>query len=166
MRKNHKGFTLIELLVVIAIIGLLSTLAVISLSAARTRARDSKRVADARNVQSALELYASEKGTYPIVDVAAGVPINNATTGGCIDRKDDPGVGLELADGSNCKEVLMKLPKSQTNLTDDNFNYKSNSSGTNYVIWFYIEATKKYNCATPSEIKTETDVTTCKALAI
>ncbi|MEK7653084.1 MAG: prepilin-type N-terminal cleavage/methylation domain-containing protein [Patescibacteria group bacterium] len=37
---NRKGFTLIELLVVIAIIGLLSSLAVVSLSSARNKAYD------------------------------------------------------------------------------------------------------------------------------
>jgi len=37
--KNNKGFTLVELLVVIAIIGILSTVAVVNLNSARTKAR-------------------------------------------------------------------------------------------------------------------------------
>lgn len=65
MFKNKKGFTLIELLVVIAIIGLLSTLAVVALTSARTKARDSKRVADMKQVQTAMELYYSANNTYP-----------------------------------------------------------------------------------------------------
>ncbi len=65
MLKNKKGFTLIELLVVIAIIGLLSTLAVVALTSARTKARDSKRVADMKQVQTAMELYYSENAGYP-----------------------------------------------------------------------------------------------------
>lgn len=161
MRKNQKGFTLIELLVVIAIIGLLSTLAVISLSAARTRARDSKRVADASNIKSALELYASEKGTYPIYDTTGGLAINNVTTGGCVDRVD--GVSQEAS--GKCADVLMKIPKAQTNIPGDEFKYKSNAAGTNYAIWFYIEASKDFDCATPSEIKTGTTAADCEALA-
>lgn len=63
---NKKGFTLIELLVVIAIIGLLSTLAVVALSSAREKARDSKRLADLKQIQTALELYYTDNNAYPI----------------------------------------------------------------------------------------------------
>lgn len=65
MKNNNKGFTLIELLVVIAIIGLLSTLAVVSLNNARAKARDSKRVADVKQMQTALELFFNECDGYP-----------------------------------------------------------------------------------------------------
>lgn len=63
---NKKGFTLIELLVVIAIIGLLSTLAVVALGSARTKARDSKRLGDLRQLQTALELYYTDQNAYPV----------------------------------------------------------------------------------------------------
>ncbi len=62
---NKKGFTLIELLVVIAIIGLLSTLAVVALSSARLKARDSKRLSDLKQIQTALELYYTDRNEYP-----------------------------------------------------------------------------------------------------
>ncbi len=65
MKRAYKGFTLIELLVVIAIIGLLSTLAVVALNSARQRSRDAKRVADIRQIQTALELGFSETQKYP-----------------------------------------------------------------------------------------------------
>ncbi len=64
--KNHKkGFTLVELLVVIAIIGILATLAIVALQQARQNARDSKRVADIKQMQTALELFANQYGRYP-----------------------------------------------------------------------------------------------------
>ncbi|MBI2444009.1 MAG: type II secretion system protein GspG [Candidatus Magasanikbacteria bacterium] len=60
-----KGFTLIELIVVVAIIGLLSTLAVVALGSARVKARDAKRLSDLKQMQTALELYYTDKNAYP-----------------------------------------------------------------------------------------------------
>ena len=85
MKKiNQKGFTLIELLVVIAIIGLLSTLAVVALNNARAKARDAKRVADVKQIQTALELYYNECAGYP--STAGGAAIlstDDANSGTC-----------------------------------------------------------------------------------
>lgn len=71
---NKKGFTLIELLVVIAIIGLLSTLAVVALSSAREKARDSKRLSDLKQIQTALELYYTDNNVYPTA-VSPGISL-------------------------------------------------------------------------------------------
>ena len=65
---KKRGFTLIELLVVIAIIGILATLAVVALQQARQNARDSKRMADMKQVQTAMELFFSENGRYPTTE--------------------------------------------------------------------------------------------------
>ncbi|MBI4653040.1 type II secretion system protein [Candidatus Kuenenbacteria bacterium] len=62
--KKGEGFTLIELLVVIAIIALLSTIAVVSLGGARVKARDAKRVADVKQMQTALEMYFNNNNSY------------------------------------------------------------------------------------------------------
>jgi prepilin-type N-terminal cleavage/methylation domain-containing protein len=63
--NKQKGFTLVELLVVIAIIGLLSTLAVVSLNSARAKSRDAKRIADIKQIQTALEMYYNDNNAYP-----------------------------------------------------------------------------------------------------
>lgn len=79
---NKKGFTLIELLVVIAIIGLLSTLAVVALGSARQKARDSKRLSDVKQMQTALELYFTDYNTYPTsthTNLGVGVTCLGAT---------------------------------------------------------------------------------------
>ncbi|MBX4188046.1 MAG: prepilin-type N-terminal cleavage/methylation domain-containing protein [Candidatus Doudnabacteria bacterium] len=61
----QKGFTLIELLVVIAIIGILSAVVLVSLNSARAKSRDARRLADVRQVMTALELYYNDNGQYP-----------------------------------------------------------------------------------------------------
>ncbi len=64
-RNEQKGFTLIELLVVIAIIGLLASVVLLSLNSARAKSRDAKRLADVRQIASAMELYFNDSGAYP-----------------------------------------------------------------------------------------------------
>jgi len=53
---RSRGFTLIELLVVIAIIGLLASIILASLNTARQKGRDSRRLADLKEIANALEL--------------------------------------------------------------------------------------------------------------
>jgi prepilin-type N-terminal cleavage/methylation domain len=60
-----KAFTLIELLVVIAIIGLLSTIAIVSLNGSRSKARDARRLSDIKQCVNALEIYYAKNGAYP-----------------------------------------------------------------------------------------------------
>jgi prepilin-type N-terminal cleavage/methylation domain-containing protein len=75
--KNKKAFTLVELLVVIAIIGLLSTIAVISMTTTRSKGRDATRIADTKQIGTALEQYYSDNSGYPTV-VLAGIPLGAA----------------------------------------------------------------------------------------
>ncbi len=63
---KNKGFTLIELLVTTTIILLLTSIAVVSYASASKRSRDNKRISDLETLRSALEIYRSEEGVYPL----------------------------------------------------------------------------------------------------
>lgn len=64
-RAQTRGFTLIELLVVISIISLLASVVLASLNSARAKARDARRIADFKQIQTALAFYFDKYGKYP-----------------------------------------------------------------------------------------------------
>lgn len=67
LKEKSLGFTLIELLVVVAIVSLLASVMMISISKSRSKARDTKRIADIRNLRLALDLYSYDnQGAYPV----------------------------------------------------------------------------------------------------
>src|SRR3990167_4119134 len=63
--QRSKGFTLIELLISIVIIGLLASMVVISMGAARKSARDSRRKSDLHLVAVTAEQYRLIKKAFP-----------------------------------------------------------------------------------------------------
>lgn len=66
MNKNkNQGFTLIELLVVISIIAFISTGIVSLFHEARATSRDARRIADFKNITTALELFHTKYNMYP-----------------------------------------------------------------------------------------------------
>lgn len=75
--RRKKGFTLIELLVVIAIIAVLASVAFVVLGPARKRARDSRRKADFKQINTAMELCYNDNncgaGTDKYINTAQGV---------------------------------------------------------------------------------------------
>ncbi len=121
--KNKKGFTLIELLVVIAIIGLLSTLAIVSLNTARQKSRDTKRQADIRTLQSAVELYINENGSIP------ALPDNWTAFGGALS---------EFLASSTPPEPPQTGCNGAT-LTGDCYTYCTDVGGTAYLLAAYLE---------------------------
>ncbi|MFZ3011486.1 MAG: type II secretion system protein [Minisyncoccia bacterium] len=76
-----KGFTLIELLVVVAIISLLSSVVFASLNSAREKARDARRKVDLKQIQTALELYYNECGSYIVRDNCTGAAYGSGGVG-------------------------------------------------------------------------------------
>jgi prepilin-type N-terminal cleavage/methylation domain-containing protein len=67
LSKNAKkfGFTLIELLVVVAVIGMLVSVIIISLTNARRKSRDTKRLTDMNEIKGGMDLYFLHGSGYP-----------------------------------------------------------------------------------------------------
>lgn len=90
--RNESGFTLIELLVVISIIGVLSSVSMTSLNAAKAKAQDARRLSDVEQIRLALELYKSDRGFYPNENSSNGSwEISNEDGADFIDALKDEG---------------------------------------------------------------------------
>ena len=150
---KRKGFTLIELLVVIAIIGLLSTLAVVALNSARQRSRDAKRVADIRQIQTALELGFSETSGYP-AQGTADTPLVLGGSSAMVLCKNTNAVFQATA--ADCTTTYMGLVPSNPSPNGANYSYVGTAAG--YTLTFNLEgATGQLgagnNCANPNGIQ-------------
>lgn len=142
MRNNRKGFTLIELLVVIAIIGLLSTLAVVSLNNARKKSRDAKRVSDIKQIQSALELYFNDQNEYPLGTAVTLGGTNTVT----LSNSD---AGFEDATPTGANVYMGKVPANPTPGGGSGYQYSAyettwdacaaSETCANYKITFTLE---------------------------
>lgn len=63
--NKQKGFTLIELIVVIAILGILAAVAVPRVTGVIGKAKDASVESTKKTIQSAVEIYYIDEGTYP-----------------------------------------------------------------------------------------------------
>jgi len=103
--KALTGFTLIELLVVISIIGLLASIVLIALKDTRQKGNDARRVADMKQLVTALNLYYDDNNAYP--------PINGPSSGaGGWNVSYNPGFLQELVNG----KLISTNPKDPINL--------------------------------------------------
>ncbi|OHA09369.1 MAG: hypothetical protein A3B37_02285 [Candidatus Sungbacteria bacterium RIFCSPLOWO2_01_FULL_59_16] len=132
--RPKSGFTLIELLVVIAIIGLLASIVFASLNSARAKARDAKRRSDLNQLRTALELYYSNHGNYPITTTWYGVTSMHDSTH--VQLSGPLGWIPDLA-----PEGIPVLPRDPRDLgTDSGYLYYSNSSDYKLVAFQTTES--------------------------
>jgi prepilin-type N-terminal cleavage/methylation domain-containing protein len=78
---QNKGFTLIEILVVVSIISLLSSIVISAVTQTRTNARDSRRLTDLKQLNTALALYQLDHGSYPVTFCQGMVNGDNSWAG-------------------------------------------------------------------------------------
>lgn len=63
--SRKKAFTLVEILIAISIISIIAVISVVSLNSSRANSRDTKRVSDIRQMQTALRMYYNDYKRYP-----------------------------------------------------------------------------------------------------
>ena len=138
INRKQRGFTLIELLVVIAIIGILASIVLVSLNTARSKSRDARRVADVRQIMTALELFYNDNSGYPAATAAgACVPVTAASTcptGGA------PAFSTYLATYPTAPTPVDGTCTATITGTNA-YNYLQTGSGTGYTVKFCLGGT-------------------------
>lgn len=179
LKKQGRGFTLIELLVVIAIIGILSSIVMVSLTTARSKARDARRIVDVKTIQLALEQYYGENLVYPTSVYStsakglnetgkavylATVPTDPNSTVACVTSGNTSGkqascyiyVALSAAGGASCDQYHLgaTLELSNNNNLLQDADKAPNASGTGSPCTASIIATDfsglSYSALTPT----------------
>ncbi len=158
---RQKGFTLVELLVAIGIIGILSSIAVVSVSNVRAKARDAKRIGDIKQIQSAMESYFNDQNQYPDAPAGGVLGTKDATDGLCVSTADPAKVGFQK--GTDCAGgtiYINPVPKGPTPGVAGKTDYAYSVVNGEYVIKFSLESgsgtlVKGSYKATPNGIITE-----------
>lgn len=89
--KNNKGFTLIELLAVIVILGIIITIATLSLSGIKGREKSDNESILSRKIENAAKLYAAKYYADRITSGSGNVEftLNDLEKDGLIELNDD-----------------------------------------------------------------------------
>lgn len=133
-----RGFTLIELLVVIAIIGILSSVTLSALNAARAKARDAARITAINQMRAALENYYANTGRYPGSTFGSFASTHDTANGGACGYNSNWCVFESLM-----TPYIPRLPRDDAGgeFVDRRFNYKSNSPYQQYGLSVRLETT-------------------------
>lgn len=131
-KKLNKAFTLIELLIVAVIIMIMAAIVIVNLNGSRATARDARREADLKQMQTALEAYFDKSDSYPNGSITCSgttVNFNNGIS----------------ASSLGCDTVLQgflnPIPSDPKGGTGYAYTYKSASGGAAYSIKITLEKT-------------------------
>ena len=153
--KNLKsGFTLVEILVVTSIISLLSSITLSSVTEAKAKAQDSSRIQSVRQINTAINLYLTDKGHVPLLGNQCGRDKFNDTV------KNPNCIALQTAksgaDASNAWENLkIELAPYMAKLPTDPCGFEC-LDGLGYT--YVSPAGIYYECASDSSLCNKSDV--------
>lgn len=86
--STEYGFTLPELLIVMTVMAGLAAIMMVSYPASQRRARDTRRISDIKQYQTAIELYANRQGSY--AGLSGTTPSASCSTLGLTNCPNDP----------------------------------------------------------------------------
>lgn len=79
-RLDRKGFTLVEIMIVVAIIGLLAAIAIPNFVTARATAAQNACLANLRQLDSAIQMFSIDNGSWPTAFTALAPYLRNVPT--------------------------------------------------------------------------------------
>jgi prepilin-type N-terminal cleavage/methylation domain-containing protein len=126
--SKQQGFTLIELLVVVIVIAALSgiVISLVNSGGFRNKAKDTQRVSDLKQLQTALELYFADRRAYPVsaawIEITGTDTMSNLLRPTYINKiPTDPNGTAGIANPCNTQ-------------TTPRYNYITNAAGTGYIL--------------------------------
>lgn len=134
---NKKAFSLVEMITVLVIIGLIAAIVSVSATSFRQKSRDVERLSDVKEMQSALELYRLNEGSYPS-GLNFGGALNGSTSSSTV----------YMANVPNNPTIT------NTNACSGDYSYSLDNKGR-YNLQFCLERSQDdlvagYHCATPN----------------
>lgn len=120
MKCTKKGFTLVELLIAISIVAILALIGLVSFRQVLQNSRDSRRLSDIRQIQSALEEYNADQHFYPVKGSSC--------------EKGTFRIGCSLTDSTGNKKYIDTVPSDPTGPQ-----YLYEPSGATYCLYAEME---------------------------
>lgn len=139
-QTKKRGFTLVELLITIGIIGILATVTAVSIGNARSKARDSKRLTEIKQIQNALTLYQNENQTFPNSD-GNTLTLGNDANEYALLCNTASGFQKTKQDCGDAQVFIGVMPGDPLGNDPYLYQYKSDSNNLNtYLMTFSLEA--------------------------
>lgn len=143
--KNTSGFTLLELMIVMILMGVLATIGITSFMSSQIKGRDTTRKGDLRAIASALEMYYTDKGLYPVGSAGSITGCYTAAGATGICGKDYP----IFKDGSVTSGAIWMANFPVDPVSTQKYYYHS-ANGSQFQLYAHLENSQDPQIITPT----------------